>query len=255
MLEEEIVLDKKYKHDISVVVDRLVMRPRPAQAAGRLGGDRGRAGRRDRRGRDRAARRRRRSRSTTYSRALRLPALRDLDARARAALVLVQRAARRLPALHRASARRWRSTRSSWCRTRRCRSTRARSCRGRAGATSYYEQIAQAIAERYEVDLDAPWEDLPRGAAEPLPVRHQRRQAVRLLPQPDGPQAVVHDDLRGHRPEPRAPLQGDRLRLVAREDRGVHVGAAVPGVRGRAAAAGVAGGQGRRDGDPRVHAR
>ena len=33
-------------------------------------------------------------------RAVRLPALRDLDARARAALVLVQRAARRLPALH-----------------------------------------------------------------------------------------------------------------------------------------------------------
>ena len=97
----------------------------------------------------------------TYSRALRLPALRDLDAGARAALVLVQLAARRVPALHRAWARRWRSTRSSWCRTRRCRSTRARSCRGRAGATSYYEQITQAIAERYEVDLDAPWEDLP----------------------------------------------------------------------------------------------
>src|SRR5919112_3842052 len=27
LLEEEIVLDKKFKHDISVVVDRLVMRP------------------------------------------------------------------------------------------------------------------------------------------------------------------------------------------------------------------------------------
>jgi excinuclease ABC subunit A len=26
-LEEDIVLDKKYKHDISVVIDRLVMRP------------------------------------------------------------------------------------------------------------------------------------------------------------------------------------------------------------------------------------
>ena len=91
------------------------------------------------------------------------------------------------------------------------------------------------------------------GGPEPLPVRHQRRQAVRLLPQPDGAQAVVHDDLRGHRPEPRAPLQGDRLRLVAGEDRGVHVDAAVPGVQGRAAAAGVAGGQGRRDPDPRVH--
>jgi excinuclease ABC subunit A len=30
-----------------------------------------------------------------------------------------------------------------------------------SGATGYYEQIAQAIAERYEVDVDAPWEDLP----------------------------------------------------------------------------------------------
>ena len=30
-----------------------------------------------------------------------------------------------------------------------------------SGATTYYEQIAQAIAERYEVDVDAPWEDLP----------------------------------------------------------------------------------------------
>src|SRR5204862_717485 len=30
-----------------------------------------------------------------------------------------------------------------------------------SGATSYYEQIAQAIAERYEVDVDMPWEDLP----------------------------------------------------------------------------------------------
>ena len=29
-----------------------------------------------------------------------------------------------------------------------------------SGATGYYEQIAQAIAERYEVDVDAPWEDL-----------------------------------------------------------------------------------------------
>ena len=93
-----------------------------------------------------------------------------------------------------------------------------------------------------------------RGGPQPLPVRHQRRQALRHLPQPDGPQAVVHDDLRGHRPQPRAPLQGDGLRLVAGEDRGVHVDAPVPGVRGRAAAAGVAGGQGRRDADPRVHA-
>src|SRR6266511_3884693 len=30
-----------------------------------------------------------------------------------------------------------------------------------SGATTYYEQITQAIAERYEIDLEAPWEDLP----------------------------------------------------------------------------------------------
>jgi len=31
-----------------------------------------------------------------------------------------------------------------------------------SGATGYYEQITQAIAERYEVDVDAPWEELPK---------------------------------------------------------------------------------------------
>ncbi|HEX2409973.1 MAG TPA: excinuclease ABC subunit UvrA [Solirubrobacteraceae bacterium] len=30
-----------------------------------------------------------------------------------------------------------------------------------SGATSYYEQMAAAIAERYEIDLDTPWEELP----------------------------------------------------------------------------------------------
>ena len=45
-LDEQIELDKKYKHDISVVVDRLVMRAGPAQAPGRLDRDRGGAGRR-----------------------------------------------------------------------------------------------------------------------------------------------------------------------------------------------------------------
>ena len=55
-LDEQIVLDKKYKHDIAVVVDRLVMKARAAQAAGGLDRDRGRACRRA--GRDRAGRRR-----------------------------------------------------------------------------------------------------------------------------------------------------------------------------------------------------
>ena len=62
-----------------------------------------------------------------------------------------------------------------------------------------------------------------RGAAEPLPLRHERRQGLRPVPQPDGPAALVHARLRGDRPEPAAPLPRDRLGLAARADRGVHV--------------------------------
>ncbi len=32
----------------------------------------------------------------------------------------------------------------------------------KSAASNYYEQVAQAISERYEVDLDAPWRDLPQ---------------------------------------------------------------------------------------------
>ena len=32
-----------------------------------------------------------------------------------------------------------------------------------ASASDYYDQLIQAIAERYEVDLETPWEDLPAG--------------------------------------------------------------------------------------------
>ena len=52
-----------------------------------------------------------------------------------------------------------------------------------------------------------------RGAAGLLPLRHQRRPDLRLLPQPDGPQALLHDHVRGDRPQPRAALPRDRLRL------------------------------------------
>jgi excinuclease ABC subunit A len=33
-------------------------------------------------------------------------------------------------------------------------------------ASNYYDQLTQAIAERYDVDLDTPWQDLPRDAQE-----------------------------------------------------------------------------------------
>ena len=42
-------------------------------------------------------------------------------------------------------------------------------------ASNYYEQMTQAIAEKYEVDMDTPWEDLPEDVQRLLPVRHRRR--------------------------------------------------------------------------------
>ena len=115
-LDEEIELDKKFKHDISIVVDRLVMkeglRKRLAEsieAASQLaeglveveildreiGRRRGGGGARGP-GADRAERRQAR-RGARLQREVRLPQLRHLDARARAADLLLQLAAR-LPA-------------------------------------------------------------------------------------------------------------------------------------------------------------
>ena len=112
LLEEPIALDKKFKHDIAVVVDRLVMKDdlrrrltdsvETALTRGRRpGGDPGRAAR----GRGRAA-------AAGLLRALRLPGARRVAGRARAARVLLQLAARRVPALPRPRARCPSSTRT-----------------------------------------------------------------------------------------------------------------------------------------------
>ena len=122
--------------------------PRPAQAPGRLDRDGGGAGRRHR-SRSRPCR----ARATASAvadvlRELRLPRMRHVDARARAADLLVQLAARRLRALHRpglADGDRSRPDRPRPVAVDR---------RGRAGAVgdvarrSYYEQITEAIAEQ-----------------------------------------------------------------------------------------------------------
>ena len=68
-----------------------------------------------------------------------------------------------------------------------------------------------------------------------------------------GRQRSYPTQLRGDRAQPGAPLPGDRLRVLPGEDRGVHDPAAVPRVQGRAAASRVPGGAGGRHGDPRVH--
>ena len=246
MLEEEIVLDKKFKHDISVVVDRLVMRGERAQAPGRLDRDGGRAGRRDGRGRDRPAEGEGdAARSTLFSEKFACldhgPSIPELEPRI-FSFNSPHGACERCTGLGSQmeidpelvvpdpSLSIGEGAIAPWA----------------DSASKYYEQITEAIAEKYGVDLETPWERAARGGAGPLPVRHQRRARRGLLPQPLRAAALVLDALRGDHPQPRAPLPRDGLRAVAREDRGVHVARAVPGVQGRAPAARVARGARRR---------
>ena len=267
------MLDKRYKHDIAVVVDRLVMRhdvrkrladsietavgladglveieivggapavrPPPtvttAEGADGRGGDGRRARMRPaRRGRARRRSRSRRAWSPSRGRSSRSPSAshaRSTGPRWSSSSRGSSRSTRRTAPASAApgSARRWRSTRSWSCPTRRCRSTRARSRRGRAAAPTTTSSSTEAIAEHYDVDLDAPWEELDQDAARRVPLRHRRRAGAGHLPQPLRPPALLRDPLRGHRRQPRAPLPRDRLRVHAREDRGVHVAAGVPG--------------------------
>ena len=223
---------------------------RPAQAAGRL--DRDRRGARRGAGRRRA--RRRPGRGHHLQRPLHVPALRHLDARARAAHVLLQLAARRLPALHRA---------------RLADGDRPRADRPRPVAHAQRRRDPALVHQRLEL-LRAddhgdrrqvggrhghPLGGPPGGRPPLLPVRHQRREDLRLLPQPLRPPALVHDrPSRGSCRNLERRYRETDSGLVAREDRGVHDAAAVPRLQGGAAAARVAGGQGRRARRARVHA-
>ena len=67
------------------------------------------------------------------------------------------------------------------------------------GSQSFYDSVIEAIAERYEISLDTPWRELPTEAAGSVPLRDGRRADLRHLPEPDGPQAPVHDGVRGAR--------------------------------------------------------
>ena len=188
---------------------------RPAPAADPVGRDGGGARRRARR--DRCRRRR----DDALQREVRLPRARRLAARAAAAHLLLQLAARRLPALHRA--RLPARDRPRPDRPRHERHDRRRRARALVGRERRLLRLDRAGDLR-------PLRDRPRHAvaraddraAGPLPARHQGRQALRPVPQPDGAPALVHDGLRGDRLLARAALQGDRLLAAARADRGVH---------------------------------
>ena len=158
MLEDEIVLDKKFKHDISVVVDRLVMRhdvrkrlADSIETAVALADGMVEIETVPREGDGDAV--------TLYSEKFACPDHGPVDPRARAADLLVQLAARRVRALHGpglADGDRPRAGRAG---------PDAVDRRGRARAVgerarrNYYEQITEAIAEKYGIDLEAPWDD------------------------------------------------------------------------------------------------
>ena len=201
LLEEEIPLDKKFKHTIHVVVDRLVMkadlRTRLAQSVETAAAPRG-GPRRDRR---------RRRRGAALLRELRLPRARRLAPRAAAAHLLLQQPARRLPALH--GPRRAAGDRPGPARPRPValdRRGRARPVVGRQ-----LELLRVGHPGRRRALRDRPRHAVARadrGAAEPLPPRHGRRARLRHLPQPHGPAAGVHARVRGDRREPRSAATG-----------------------------------------------
>ncbi len=120
------------------------------------------------------------------------------------------------------------------------------------GGQGFYESVIQAIADRYEIDVDAPWRDLPAEQQDLFLLRHERRSDPRHLQEPHGAQALLRDGVRGARQQPPAALPRDRLGAAARADRGVHVDAPVPLLRRRAAQARGARGHRRRAVDPRV---
>ena len=192
LLEEEIVLDKKFKHEIDVVVDRLVLKPdlrqrltQSVETAASLADGLVAVDVVD-------------GEADALLREVRLSRARRLAARAPAADLLLQLTARRLPALHRArlAARdRSRPDRSGHDRVGRRR--RARSLVGRQRRLLRLDRPGDLRPLR-----DRPRHRLARPddrAAGPLPPRHQGRQALRPVPEPDGSAPLVHDGLRGDR--------------------------------------------------------
>ena len=209
--------------------------------------DRGRARRRPRRGRPRG-----RGQVGDVQRAVRVPRARRLAPRASASHLLVQLAARRVPALHGPGV---------------AAGDRSRAPRPRPDALDRRGRARPVVGRQRELlRVGDPGDRRPlrdrsrrpvagpaRGAAEPVPLRNRRRPRLRPVPQPNGSPPLVHAHVRGHRRQPPAALQGDRLLLAARADRGVHELPALPGVQGRPAEARGAGGHDRRPQHLRVH--
>ena len=122
------------------------------------------------------------------------------------------------------------------------------------GNSSFYESVISAICDRYEIDPDAPWDELT-----------DEEQNLFLYGTKGERVYVQYRNRMGRRRSYMLAFEGIVPSLerryketdsvaAARADRGVHVVPAVPGVQGRAPQARGARGDGRRPVDPRVHA-
>ena len=156
-LGDEIVLDRAKAHDLDVVVDRIVAEGGRQGPPHRLRRARAQA----RRGPPPRRPSTRRRRAVLDERALRLHRLRHLAAADRAAHVLVQRPARRLPGVRR---HRRAHRRRSRARRRRSAAHAARGRRRSRGAGAARVALATEIARAVEalgVDPDIAWAKLP----------------------------------------------------------------------------------------------
>ena len=217
-------LDKKFTHDIDVVVDRLVVRPDIAHAArgfaravpqARRGPGGGRARRQHRDAGAKANKRpQRERRAADLLGEIRLPGVRLHHLRDRAAAVLVQQPVRRLPGLRRPRRRAAHRRRPGDPRQGRD------LAQGRDRAVGEVvvallradaRRARQALQVHPRHQVEGPAEEDP--GRDPLRLRrrrhqvHLRRRHARL---PD------QEAVRGRHHQPRAPLQGDRERLGAR---------------------------------------
>ena len=250
LLEEEIVLDKKYKHDISVVVDRLSMKPDL---------------------------RKRLADSVETAVAL-AEGIIDVETVPRdGSEPVVTSYSERFACLHcgismpepeprlfsfnsRTAARaataacRWRSTRSWSCRIRRCRSTRARSCRGRLAPRTTTTRSRRRSPSATRSTSTPPWFDLPEDMqdlflygtnGDRIYVSYRKWMGCKRSYMTSFEGIVPNLERRYKETD------SDWSREKIEEYMSVRPCSECKGK--QVAAARVAGGQGRRPGDPRVH--
>ena len=193
-LDEEIALDKKYKHDIAVIVDRLVMkvdlRKRLAdsiETAVALADGLVEIELVDS------------DEVQTYFGEVRVPRARAEPRRARAADLQLQLPARRVPALHRARVADGDRSRAGRARPESVdRRGGDRAVGGeRIGVLRPADPGDRRALQRRPRDAVA---GPARGLARLLPVRDQRRPRAGVLPEPVRTAPLVRDPIRGHRP-------------------------------------------------------